>query len=260
MASMEYDAAAAERLEAIYLGKDVTAQRADTMRRLALQPGESVIDIGSGPGFLTADIAEAVGPEGRALGLDLSGPMVARARDRATHPALAFDEADATSLPVPDESFDVAVSVQVAEYVPDIAAFCAEFHRVLRPGGRGLIVATDWEAVIWHSADPARMRRVLDAFAPHCADSGLPRTLAPRLLDAGLEVESITLYAIVNPTPYEGAYSAGLTPFIRAYVAGQGTLPEDDLAAWAEEQAELAAEGRYFFSTARFNFAVRKAA
>ena len=258
MASMQYDDAAAERLEAVYLGKDVVAQRADTMRRLGLAPGEHVIDIGSGPGFLTADLAKAVGPQGRALGVDLSPQMVARATDRAGHPALEYAQGDAGTLPVPDESFDVAVSVQVAEYVPDIAAFCAEFHRVLRPGGRGLVVATDWDAMIWHSDDPGRMRRVLDAFAPHCADSRLPRTLGPKLLDAGLEIESITLYAIVNPTLYDGSYSAGILPFIKAYIAGQGTMSEDELADWEEEQQELARSGRYFFSTGRFNFAVRK--
>ena len=258
MASMEYDDAAAERLEAVYRGRDVIAQRADTLRRLALAPGEHVIDIGSGPGFLTADLARAVGPEGRAFGADLSAQMVARAKARSDHPALEYVQADATSLPVPDDSFDVAVSVQVAEYVPDIPGFCAEFRRVLKPGGRGLIVATDWDAMIWHSDDPERMQRVLRAFAPHCADSRLPRTLGPRLLAAGLEIESITLYAIVNATPYEGSYSAGIIPFIQAYVADRGTIPGDELAAWVEEQRDLAEAGRYFFSTGRFNFAVRK--
>lgn len=58
---MEYDEAAAERLEAVYLGPDVVAQREDTLRRIAVQTGDRVLDIGSGPGFLATAIANQCG-------------------------------------------------------------------------------------------------------------------------------------------------------------------------------------------------------
>ena len=258
LASMDYDEAAAERLEAVYLGPDVVAQRAETLRLLGVQPGEAVLDIGSGPGFLATDLAEAVGPEGRVIGIDNSEPMVARAKSRANHDWLCYETADATSLPFEDASFDVVVSTQVAEYIADIEGFCAEFTRVLRPGGRGLIVATDWDAVCFHSEDPDRMARVMAAFAPHCADSRLPRTLGPRLRNSGLVVDEVCYFPIINPTCYKGCYSAGMMPFIRSYIQGQGTLPEAELDAWMAEQADLDARGEYFFSTGRFMFMVSR--
>ncbi|MEL7174177.1 MAG: methyltransferase domain-containing protein, partial [Pseudomonadota bacterium] len=145
MASMDYDEAAAERLETVYRGTDMAAQRRFTLAQLALSPGERVIDIGSGPGFLAAEMAEAVGPAGAVLGVDISEALLARARARNAHAWLSYAWGDATALPTPDAAFDVAVSVQVAEYVADTEGFCAELARVLRPGGRGLVVATDWD-------------------------------------------------------------------------------------------------------------------
>ncbi len=151
---MEYDEAAAERLEAVYLGPDVVAQRQDTLRCLSIVDGERVLDIGSGPGFLATALAEATGPSGKVVGVDISKQMVDRAASKSTHPWLSYQVADATKLPFEDDSFDVVVSTQVAEYVPDIEAFCSEVYRVLKPNGRALILATDWDAVCWHSENP----------------------------------------------------------------------------------------------------------
>lgn len=258
MASMEYDESFAERLEAVYLGPDVVAQRKDTLKRLAVANGESVLDIGSGPGFLAADLAKATGPMGKVVGVDISKQMVERARARNTNSWVSYEVADAEALPFEDESFDVIVSTQVAEYVPDIDAFCSEVFRVLKSSGRGLILATDWDAVCWHSEDPERMKRVLKAFAPHCADSSLPRTLAARLRRAGLRLEDVSYFPIINVDRYEGCYGAGILPFIKAYIGGQGTMPEAELEGWAAEQSALNNRGEHFFSTGRFSFEVSK--
>ncbi|WP_425038082.1 hypothetical protein [Primorskyibacter sp. S187A] len=126
--------------------------------------------------------------------------------------------------------------------------------------GRALILATDWDGICWHSADPDRIDRVLRAFAPHCADSRLPRTLGARLRSAGLVVDEVSYFPIVNLDRYEGCYGEMVVPFILAYVAGQQTIPEEELQAWAEEQATLNARGEHFFSTGRFSFEVSKPA
>jgi arsenite methyltransferase len=257
---MEYDDAAAERLEAVYLGPDIIAQREDTLQRIAVQEGERVLDIGSGPGFLAAEIAAQTGSNGKVVGVDISQQMVERASRRNEREWLSYQCADATALPFGDDYFDVLVSTQVAEYVPDVDVFLSEAHRVLKPGGRGLILATDWEGVCWHSEHPDRMDKVLRAFAPHCADSKLPRTLAARLRKAGLVVEYVSYFSIVNVNRYEGCYGGGLVPFIVAYVKGQNTVPEQELQAWAEEQAALDARGEHFFSTGRFSFSIGKPA
>ena len=258
MSGLEYDEAAAERLEAVYLGPDIVAQRKDTLRRLSVTDGENVLDIGSGPGFLATAMADAVGPSGKVVGIDISKQMVDRAASNASHPWVSYQVGDATELPFEDNSFDVVVSTQVAEYVPDIEAFCSEVYRVLKPDGRGLILATDWDAVCWHSENPERMERVLKAFAPHCADSRLPRTLAARLQKSGLVVDDVTYFPIVNVNRYEGCYGAMIVPFIKAYVSSQNSIPMEELELWSNEQAELDDRGEHFFSTGRFSFAISK--
>ena len=82
--------------------------------------------------------------------------------------------ADATALPYPDRSFDAAVCVQVLEYVKDIGAALSELYRVLRPGGRTVIVDTDWDSLVWHASDPGLMHRVLRAWDEHLHDPHLP--------------------------------------------------------------------------------------
>lgn len=222
MSTIGFRGSDADRLEAVYLGPDVAAQRADTLRRLGLRPGERVLDIGSGPGLLAAEMGAEVGPAGAVRGVDLSADMVARAGARAQGPHVTYVEGDATAPPEADGAYDVVVSTQVAEYVPEIDRFCAELHRVMRPGGRGLVIATDWDAVIWHPDDRARMARALATWEGHCADPRLPRHLAPRLAAAGLAVREVTVFPLLNRRFVEGAYSHGVAHFIAAYLRRKG--------------------------------------
>jgi ubiquinone/menaquinone biosynthesis C-methylase UbiE len=258
MSKLQYDEAAARQLEEIYLSADVVAQRARTMALLGLKPGERVLDIGSGPGFLCTDMAAAVGPQGKVRGIDISPMMVARAAARNPEGWVSFATGDATKLDEADASYDVVVSVQVAEYVPDIDAFCREAFRVLKPGGRALIMATDWDAIAWYSRDPARMQRVLAAFAPHCADSALPRTLARHLRGAGFALGAVTPHPILNHGWKDDSYGCRVIPFITAYVSRQKGVAAEELAAWGEEQRALGASGEFYFLTCRMFFAARK--
>ena len=166
MSGLQYDEAAAELLEAVYLGPDIVAQRARTLALLGLKRGERVLDIGSGPGFLCNDMAAAVGPTGKVHGIDISPVMVARATARNRHGWVSFATGDGAHLDEADGSCDVAVSIQVAEYVPDIDGFCREAFRVLKPGGR--IVVTEFSHPangIFAAAYTAYLRGVMPVFA-----------------------------------------------------------------------------------------------
>jgi ubiquinone/menaquinone biosynthesis C-methylase UbiE len=156
---LHFDEETARQVERVYLTPDVVEQRRLTRQALAVQAGERVLDIGSGPGLLAAELADE-GAE--VLGVDPSESMLAMARRRGT---ARFERGDALSLPVADDSFDAAVSTQVLEYVEDVAGALREAHRALRPGGRLLVLDTDWDSIVWHSAEPDRMRRVLAAWA-----------------------------------------------------------------------------------------------
>ncbi|MGH2604237.1 MAG: methyltransferase domain-containing protein, partial [Dehalococcoidia bacterium] len=245
-----FDAEAARKVEAIYLHPDVIERRRRVRQALAITQGERVLDIGCGPGFLTGEVAEEVGPNGWVCGVDISPSMLALARGRAAGNAGAawvdFREGNATALPFPDGSFDAAVATQVYEYVDDMPTALAELNRVLRPGGRAVIVDTDWASLVWHSSDTARTARILEAWDEHLADPYLPRTLRPLLKQAGFAVEGPEVIAIFN-RGYEG-YSQGAAGLVAAFVAGRRGITQEDADAWLADVQRLDAKDAYFFS------------
>lgn len=103
---------------------------------LSIPPGGTALDVGCGPGSITAQLARAVGPDGLALGVDISEPMLARAVKAQAGSQVGFLRADAQRLPLRDQSVDAAVSIAVLQLIPDPAATLSEIARVLRPGGR----------------------------------------------------------------------------------------------------------------------------
>lgn len=103
---------------------------------LNIPPGGLALDVGSGPGNVTADLARAAGPGGLALGVDISEPMLARAVRAESGPQVGFLRADAQRLPFRDGVFDAVVSVAMLQLIPEPTAALAEMVRVLRPGGR----------------------------------------------------------------------------------------------------------------------------
>jgi len=104
-----------------------------------LRAGETVLDLGSGAGLDVFRAAQAVGPDGRALGVDMTPAMLARAREGAARLGLAqveFREGVIEALPVADATVDVVLSNCVVNLSLDKAAVFGEAFRVLRPGGR----------------------------------------------------------------------------------------------------------------------------
>jgi arsenite methyltransferase len=104
-----------------------------------LQPGERVVDCGSGAGADSLMAARVVGPRGRVIGVDMTPEMVAKARRNAEIAGVhnvEFREGVLEALPVSDDWADVVISNGVLNLVPDKAVALAEFFRVLRPGGR----------------------------------------------------------------------------------------------------------------------------
>lgn len=254
-AMLEFDEEASRRVEATYLTPDIVAQRRVFIDALALQPGERVLDIGSGPGLLASDMALALGAEGAILGLEPSESMRALAERRAAAPDAApmtFRDGDATALDLEDESFDVAVSTQVYEYVPDVATALAEARRVLRPGGRLAILDTDWDSLVWHSSDPERMRRVLAVWDEHLADPHLPRRLPQLLREAGFTVSQQVAHPILNAGHDPDTYSANVISTVAAFVTGRGGITDEEAAAWGDDLVGLGED--YFFSITRYLF------
>jgi SAM-dependent methyltransferase len=247
---LDFDEENARRLVAVYMTPDVVEQRRAFRAALALQPGERVLDIGSGPGMLAAEMADEVGPSGHIDGVDPSDSMLAIARRHDSR--IDYHAGDALTRPVPDEYFDVAVCTQVYEYVPEIGPALAEARRVLRPGGRLVVLDTDWDSIVWHTRDRERMERVLAAWNEHLADPYLPRRLPGLFRAAGLEPTASAIIPILNVGADRETYSAGMIGLIAEYVAGRGGVTEAEAAAWEQELTDLGDD--YFFSLNRYLF------
>jgi len=250
--SMKFGEEAARRLERTYMTPDIVRQREATLALFAAKPGESIVDIGSGPGFLCESLAQQVGPQGRVLGVDVSESMIESARQRNPFGNLTYELGDAVTVPAQDASFDAAISTQVFEYVADVDAAIREMRRVLKPGGRALVVATDWDGVVWHSSDRERMARMMRAWEPHCADPRLPRTLVARMREGGFEIEDVCGYSIVNTCAGDDTYSGNSINLMASFVRRQKSLSDAEVDAWLADLRELDAQGRYFFATTRF--------
>ena len=258
MSRLEFTQDAARQLEELYLTRDVVAQRSETIKQLALSHGERVLDVGCGPGFLCESIADIVGRDGAVVGIDISNDLVTLCKGRSPPQWLSYEVGDATQLAQPDASFDAVACTQVAEYIPDVDRVLCEAFRVVKPGGRAVFVATDWDAVIWHSEKPDRMALVLKSWETHCAHPHLPRSLANRLVRAGFLLDGASVFPILNLQWEDGAYSKGLAGLIRDFVGGKNELTSEELKEWYTEFTRLSEAGRYFFSSNRYIFRASK--
>jgi arsenite methyltransferase len=260
MSRLEFTNDAATHLEKIYLTKDVIAQRSETLRHLNLSSGERVLDIGCGPGYLCQSMAEIVGRHGGVVGIDISADLIARCDQRKASTWLSYAIGDATKLDQADGSFDAVVCTQVAEYVPDVDRVVSEAFRVLKPNGRTVFVATDWDAVVWYSENLERMALVMKLWEEHCAHPHLPRSLAYRLVNAGFRFDGAAVFPLLNLQWDDDSYSKGLAHTIRHFVGRRKGISADDLKEWLSEFERLSEAGKYFFSSNRYIFMAGKPA
>jgi ubiquinone/menaquinone biosynthesis C-methylase UbiE len=171
-----------------------------------LQPaaGERVLDIGCGRGAALFPLAEAVGPTGHVLGIDLSPLMIAAtAKDAAGFPQVDLRVADATAPGLPDSSYDLIASSLVLFFLSDPAAAVATWHDLLVPGGRLGVATFGEQDPRWKAIDalflpylPQGMKdaRTSGQSGPFASDEGVETLLQ----NAGF-VEVRTVHSVVSP-------------------------------------------------------------
>ncbi len=118
--------------------------RARAAERAGVGPGSRVLDLATGTGDLALELARRVAPGGAVLGADFSEGMLERARQKASASALtvqpSFEWADAMALPYPDDAFDAATVAFGARNFDDLERGLAEMARVVKPGGRVVVL------------------------------------------------------------------------------------------------------------------------
>lgn len=234
---------AAENYERYFVPKIATPASVTLLETAALQPGERVLDVACGTGLIARLAAEQVGSRGAVTGLDLSPDMikVAGAESPST---IAWHVGDATSLPFPDNAYDVVLCQMGLMFMQDRRAAVAEMRRVTAAGGRVVVntpgaiqplFALMEQALVEHiDADLGGFVRVV--FAMHDPDD-----VASLLRDVGLVDVTATVstapFGLGRPTDFLWQYInlTPMAPFVaRAPAAAQEALQRHVVESWQQ--------------------------
>jgi len=180
-----------------------------------LHPGLSILDIGCGPGNITAELASRVG-DGIVIGVDLAKEVIEAAKRDFESPAqrnLSFRVGDVYGLDFPDGEFDVVYAHQVLQHLGDPVVALVEMRRVLKSGGLLAIRDADFGAFAWSPEDPV-LTRWMDVYhqitTRNHAQADAGRHLKSWVRAAGFEEFEVSSSNWTFYTPEERAWWGGL--------------------------------------------------
>ncbi len=195
-----------------------------------LQPGQTVLDLGSGGGIDVLLSARRVGPTGFAFGLDMTDEMLALAeanKEKAGATNVAFLKGRIEEIPLPAESVDVVISNCVINLSADKGRVLREAFRVLRPGGRFAV-----SDVVADGAVPDELRRDMEAWVGCLAGALEIDTYKALLAGAGFEeidVQITRRYTVadtgLDPSALPAGWEAGDGKLAGAFVRATKPLP-----------------------------------
>ena len=233
--------------------------RAWALDKAGLRPGESAVDVGSGTGTMTRRMSAAVGAEGRAVGIEPNGMLrgVAEGRAAAEGVGAIFCQGLATEIPLPDASVDLVWCERVLQHVPDAQAAIDEMARVLRPGGRALLLDSDHGSRVNSDIDPEVAHAITVAFMAQLANADAARHIPRQAAAAGLVVDpDIGSSAVIYPQDL-------LTDFPMLRMAAEhavldGTITQEQADEAIRGQSEAARHGWALSTVTVFGFVCRK--
>lgn len=223
---------------------------ATMLEPLDLHAGSRVLDYGCGPGAVALGMAtDLVGPEGRVYGVDLNARFVADAARRAEHVAhLSYHLVEDGRIPLADHAVDRLLCKNVLEYVPDVRATLAEFRRVLEPGGRLLLIDSDWGFVVVEPWGRTRTERFFAAASPAFKTPEIGRQLRAEVADAGFADVEVAIQAGADA---QGGSLAVLRN-MASYAGTFDAMPAGEIAEMLAEAEAAVDAGRYLFCLPQF--------
>lgn len=222
---------------------------------LAPQPGELILEVGSGTGVLCRMVIPRVLPRGLVCGLDVASDMTLAARRYAAQHGLAqglrFETGPAEALPYPDASFDAVFAARLLLHVPDPDAVLREMIRAARPGGRLALMDWDFETLAVDHSDRELTRRIIQWRTDHHSGNNWSgRQLWGRAVAAELyavRVAPVTTTALNERASLTGSLWRAAEV---SREAGAITAAEHD--GWVGELKARLAAGRFFASVTYF--------
>lgn len=252
---MEYDEKAARATEKSYQSPEIVLQRQRTIDFLDPRQGEQIVDIGCGPGMLALGLANAVGPDGSVTGIDPSAAMIDLAVNRCSAIShVKFIECSATNLQLDDQIADAATCTQVLLYVDDVPCALGEINRVLKPGGRILVLETDWRSTVLHSEDEPLTEKIIEAWDHAVPSPRLPARLGKLLRDSGFTDVEVDAFPIISDASVPNAFAMSMMQQCSQSAYEQGQITQQQGKDWIAGLVALGEAGEFFFSVNRFMF------
>ena len=220
-------------------------------------PGERAVDIGSGTGTITRALATLVGPAGRVTGVDPNPMMRAVAASRTDAPNVTYVDGAADTVPLEDAGTDLVWCERVLQHVADAAGALREVARVLRPGGRALVLDSDHASRVNSDIDPEVEHAITLAFMGQMANPMAARHVPRQAIAAGLTVEPDVGSAALL-FPQDLLLEAPLLRMAADQAVRDGTISAEQADAAVEAQHEAARRGWAFSAVTVFAFVLRK--
>ena len=222
------------------------------------QPGEVALDVGSGTGTMVRTLAARVAPAGRAIGLEPNPKLRALAASRAAAvPGAEFVDGLAADLPMADGSVDLLWCERVLQHVADAQAAVTEFARVLRPGGRAVLLDSDHGTRITAGIPEAVEAKLAGAFRSQVTNPRAARHIPEQAIRAGLTVEPDIGSSALIFSP-QVLRESNLAPQNARLAVDSGLFTEAE----ADEAVDLvrtaAAAGYAYSAVTMFGFVLRK--
>lgn len=243
----DFTGTAAETYERYFVPAIATPVSAPLLRAAALQPGERVLDVACGTGVIARLAAEQVGPTGSVTAVDLSPDMIAVASKQPTPTGAPIDwqVADATTLPLPDEGFDVVLCQMGLMFMEDRAGAVAQMRRVLDPGGRVVVNTPGAIQPLFQLMEQAIVEHIsadLGGFVRAVFSMHDPEAVATLLREAGLVDVDATVSVATLQLP-------GPADFLWQYI---NLTPMAPFVAQASAEARAALERQFAEAAASF--------
>jgi ubiquinone/menaquinone biosynthesis C-methylase UbiE len=246
---------------------DVDSHRDWLLSLLDLPPGGAILDVGCGKG---ADLPALAGriPDRRSrfVGVDASADHLAAAHASSEDHRVEFVQAKVgPGLGFGDETFDVLLTQELLECLPDLDSFVPELARVLRPGGQIVASHYDWDTQIFNGSDRERTRRILRAWAESeqswmdHIDPWMGRRLWGYLEGSGLFEGEVRVRVMTNTEFAEPWHGYRMAHWFGGLVK-RGTISESEYAGFLADLEDLAANRRYFWSVNRYVYVGRRTA
>jgi ubiquinone/menaquinone biosynthesis C-methylase UbiE len=239
-------------LEQRAAAEDQVRLRAALIEMGQVAAGQTVLEVGSGTGPLLVDLARAVGPEGRAIGIEPQPHLATTARGHLDAQGMAFwaevHQGRAEALTLPDAVVDLCVAQTVFLHLTDEtrARVLAEMIRVTKPGGHVLTVDQDMSTFVVDHPDSRLTARLLQANLSSYEQPAMGRLARATFLDAGLQ--DVRVQVLVQAETGSADFLVGSCERMARGVAARGGISTDELERWLEQLGRVVESGRFFAS------------